>query len=102
MGLAEAETDVAPRAIRPLRALASVESGRKASWIFLNVLHAVLEAQGRAKKIHVILYNHVIHKSRVTVAWMAEFGHRLELHFLRSTAPVRTGSSGCGSTCTRT
>ena len=59
--------------------LVYVENNRKAGWIFLNPLRALLEASDRAETIHVILY--VIHKSRVTLARLAEFGHRLELHF---------------------
>jgi transposase len=40
-----------------------------------------------AETIHVILDNHIIHKSRVTLAWLAEFGARLRLHFLPPYCP---------------
>ena len=60
--------------------LVYVESDRKASWIFLNLLRALLDAYDRAETIHVILDNYVIHKSLVTQAWLAEFGGRLQLH----------------------
>ena len=59
-----------------------VEGERKTSWIFLNLLRALLEAYECTKTIHVILDNFITHKSRVTQAWLAEFGAWLELHFL--------------------
>ncbi len=67
--------------------LVYVEGDRNASWIFLNLLRALLETYDGAKRIHVILDNYVIHKSRVTQAWLAEFGDRLRLHFLPPYCP---------------
>lgn len=67
--------------------LVYVEADRKASWIFLNLLHALLETYDRAKTIHVILDNYIIHKSKVTMAWLAQFGDRLRLHFLPPYCP---------------
>jgi len=62
--------------------LVYVEGDRKASWIFLNLLRALVETYEDAETIHVILDNYIIHKSRVTQAWLAEFSDRLRLHFL--------------------
>lgn len=67
--------------------LVYVEGDRKASWIFLNLLRALLETYDRAERIHVILDNFIIHKSGVTQAWLAEFGERLHLHFLPPYCP---------------
>ncbi|HTP30400.1 MAG TPA: IS630 family transposase [Anaeromyxobacteraceae bacterium] len=67
--------------------LVYVEGDRKASWIFLNLLRALLEAYAGAETIHVILDNYIIHKSQVTQAWLAEFGDRLRLHFLPPYCP---------------
>ena len=67
--------------------LVYVEGDRKASWIFMNLLRALLETYDRAQTIHVILDNYIIHKSRVTQAWLAEFGERLRLHFLPPYCP---------------
>ena len=67
--------------------LVYVEGERKASWIFLNLLRALIETYGDAETIHVILDNYIIHKSRVTQAWLAEFGERLRLHFLPPYCP---------------
>lgn len=67
--------------------LVYVEGDRKASWIFINLLRALLEAYDRGETIHVILDNYIIHKSLVTRTWLAEFGARLRLHFLPPYCP---------------
>jgi transposase len=67
--------------------LVYVEGERKVSWLFLNLLRALLKAYQWAKTIHVILDNFIIHKSRVTQAWLAEFGARIRLHFLPPYCP---------------
>ena len=67
--------------------LVYVEGDRKASWIFLNLLRSLLDTYDRAERIHVILDNFIIHKSGVTQAWLAEFGERLQLHFLPPYCP---------------
>ena len=65
----------------------SEQGARKASWIFLNLLRALLETHDPAQAIHVILDNYIIHKSEVTQVWLAEFGDRLRLHFLPPYCP---------------
>ena len=67
--------------------LVYVEGDRKASWLFLNLLRALLASYRDAEKIHVILDNYIIHKSRVLLAWLAEFGSKLRLHFLPPYCP---------------
>ncbi len=67
--------------------LVYVEGERKASWLFLNLLRALLETYPAAETIHVILDNYIVHKSRGTRAWLAEFGARLRLHFLPPYSP---------------
>jgi transposase len=67
--------------------LVYVEGERKASGLFLNLLRALLATYARAATIHVILDNYIIHKSHLTRAWLAEFGHRLRLHFLPPYCP---------------
>ena len=67
--------------------LVYVEGDRKASWLFLHLLRALLESYAQAATIHVILDNYIIHKSRVTQAWLAEFGARLRPHFLPPYCP---------------
>lgn len=67
--------------------LVYVEGERKASWLFLNLLRALLETYDEVETIHVVLDNYIVHKSRVTRAWLAEFGARLRLHFLPPYCP---------------
>ena len=67
--------------------LVYVEGDRKVSWLFMNLLRALLETYDRTETIHVILDNYIIHKSRVTQAWLAEFGDRIRLHFLPPHCP---------------
>ena len=67
--------------------LVYVEGDRKASWLFLNLLRALLETYEDARIIHVILDNYIIHKSHVARAWMAEHGRRIRLHFLPPYCP---------------
>jgi transposase len=67
--------------------LVYVEGDRKVSGLFLNLLRALLAAYRWAKTIHVILDNFIIHKSRMTQAWLAEFGARIRLHFLPPYCP---------------
>ena len=69
------------------RRLIYVEGDRKASWLFLNLLRALLEACRGLRVIHLILDNYIIHKSQVTKAWLDEFGLRLQLHFLPPYCP---------------
>jgi transposase len=67
--------------------LVYVEGDRKASWLFLNLLRALLKAHRCAKSIHVILDNFIIHKSRIVRAWLVQFGARIRLHFLPPYCP---------------
>ena len=69
------------------RRLVYVEVDRKASWLFLNLLRALLESYVEADTIHVILDNYIIHKRRVALAWLAQSGDRLRLHFLPPYCP---------------
>ena len=70
--------------------LVYVEGDRKASWLFINLLRALLETYDRGETIHVILDNYIVHKSRVTRTWLAEFGDRLRLHLLPPYCPSET------------
>jgi len=61
--------------------LVYVEGDRRASWLFLNLLRALLEAYAGVRKPRVIRDIFIIHKSRVARAWLAEHGERLKPHF---------------------
>lgn len=75
-------------AFEPLHGrLVYVEGDRKVSWLFLHLLRALLDTYHGARTLHVILDNFIIHKSRVTKAWLAEFGTKIRLHFLPPYCP---------------
>ena len=61
--------------------LVYTEGDQKASWLFLNLLRALLDAYRWARKIHLILDNYIIHKSRIVQAWLAANGVKFQLHF---------------------
>jgi putative transposase len=63
------------------------ESLRKNSGLFLTLLELLTAAYRRAEKLHLILDNYIIHKSRQTLKWIAQFGHRIVLHFLPPYSP---------------
>ena len=67
--------------------LVYVEGDRKASWLFLNLLRALLDSYRWARTIHLILDNFIIHKSRVTQTWLCAHGAKLRLHFLPPYCP---------------
>lgn len=75
-------------AFEPLhQRLVYVEGTGKASWLFMNLLRALNEAYRGARTINIVLDNYIIHKSRVTRAWLAQFGTRVRLHFLPPYCP---------------
>jgi transposase len=69
------------------RKLVYVEGDRKASWLFLSLLRALLVAYRGMRTIHVILDNYVIHKSCIVKAWLAAHGARIQLQFLPPYCP---------------
>ena len=62
-------------------------SRKKNSSLFLWLLEKLRVSYRRAEKIHLILDNCIIHKSRQTLAWLRQFGSRLVLHFLPPYSP---------------
>lgn len=63
------------------------ESLRKNSTLFLALLEKLTTTYRRAEKLHLILDNYIIHKSRQTLKWIAQFGTRFALHFLPPYSP---------------
>ncbi len=64
-----------------------VEGDRKASWLFVRLLHLLASIYHRTRTIHLILDNYVIHKSRWVEKALRELGGRIELHFLPPYCP---------------
>jgi len=63
------------------------EGDQKRSWLFLNLLRALLRRYPRARVLHLILDNYIIHCSRIVKAALAEWGARIRLHFLPPYCP---------------
>jgi transposase len=64
-----------------------VVAERKNSELFLALVDALRRAYRRAKRIHLILDNFIIHKSRRTLSHLAGLGGRIVLHFLPPYSP---------------
>ena len=69
-----------------------VEHERKTTHLFLLMLERLVEVYSDAPKIHVILDNYVIHKTRTVQAWLkSDIGTRVQLHFLPPYCPCEMG-----------
>jgi transposase len=64
-----------------------VKGGRKTSRLFIDLLRKLLVEYADKTVIHVVLDNFIIHSSRQTRLWLAEFGHKFRLHFLPPYCP---------------
>lgn len=64
-----------------------VKGERKNSRLFIDLLKRLLAEYANKRVIHVILDNYVIHRSRQTKLWLAEFGGKFRLHFLPPYCP---------------
>lgn len=62
-------------------------SRSKNSDLYISLLDRLKAAYRRAEKLHLILDNCIIHKSRRTLAWLKQFGSRIEPHFLPPYSP---------------
>jgi len=67
---------------------------RKNSGLFIESLHLISNAYRRAKTIHLVLDNYVIHKSAKTKRALEEFGGRIQLHFLPPYSPEHNPIEG--------
>ena len=60
---------------------------RKNSKLFVDAIEVLRRAYRRAKTIHVVLDNYVIHKSRYTLHALEAIGDKIQLHFLPPYSP---------------
>ena len=60
---------------------------RKDSNLFIDSLHVIDDAYPRAKTIHLVLDNYIIHKSAKTKKALETFAGRIQLHFLPPYSP---------------
>ncbi len=64
-----------------------VVAERKNSDLFIALVEALRRAYRRARRIHLVLDNFIIHKSRKTLRALAETGGRVVTHFLPPYSP---------------
>jgi transposase len=64
-----------------------VKGERKTSRLFIDLLKKLLIEYADKTVIHVVLDNFIIHSSRQTRLWLAEFGQNFRLHFLPPYCP---------------
>ena len=64
-----------------------VRGERKTSRLFIDLLKRLLVEYADRAVIHVVLDNFIIHSSRQTRLWLAEFGQKFRLHFLPPYCP---------------
>lgn len=67
--------------------LVCVDGDRKAVWLFLNLLRALLRVYRSMRRIHLILDNYTIHKSLPVLAFLRTIGRKIQLHFLPPYCP---------------
>jgi transposase len=69
------------------RKLTWVEGNRKNSALFCSLVWRLLVDYRRARRIHIILDNYIIHSSKITQKYLAQFGDKVVLHFLPPYCP---------------
>ena len=64
-----------------------IRGRRKDSGLFIDFLHRLDEVYPQATRIHLVVDNYCIHKSKATRAELEALGGRIELHFLPPYCP---------------
>jgi len=64
-----------------------VEGDQKASWLFCKLLWRLASENPKAKRIHLVVDNYIIHKSKITQGVLESLGGRIVLHFLPPYCP---------------
>ena len=64
-----------------------VESKSKNSLIFCDNIDLIMECHSKASRVHIILDNYIIHKSKITQSRLEKYEGRLVLHFLPPYCP---------------
>ncbi len=72
---------------RATGAVVYAEGPRKTSRLFIELLDVVVRRYPRARRIHLIVDNYIIHKSKVTLAALRRHEDRIQVHFLPPFCP---------------
>lgn len=62
-------------------------SWRKNSEFFVDLLESLSKSYRKAVRLHLVLDNYIIHKSKLVTSWMQRFGSRIVMHFLPPYSP---------------
>jgi len=63
------------------------EGERKNSLLFVSLLESLVKRVKKSKKIHIILDNYIVHKSKITQAAITRLRNRIKFHFLPPYSP---------------
>ena len=63
------------------------EGSYKNSMLFIAMLERISAAYRKSARIHLILDNYIIHKSRVILQWLSKYGQGFVFHFLPPYSP---------------
>ena len=69
------------------RRVITVDGESKCSALFCALVWRVLAASPKARRVHFILDNYIIHSSKKTQRFLLQFGDRVALHFLPPYCP---------------
>jgi transposase len=64
-----------------------VEAASKSSALFCKLVWRLVADHPKAKRIHLVVDNYIIHSSKKTQRFLAQFGDRLVAHFLPPYCP---------------
>lgn len=64
-----------------------VAGEKKASDLFIALIHRLAEAYPKKRRIHLVVDNYIIHKSKKTQRALAKYGEKFVLHFLPPYCP---------------
>jgi transposase len=67
---------------------------RKNSDLFIDLLQLLNRSYRRPRKLHIVLDNYIIHKSKKTLQALAQLDGRIELHFLPPYSPEHNPIEG--------
>jgi transposase len=77
------------------RRLVTVDAPKKNSLLFCQLVEQLVAAYPRARRLHLILDNYIVHSSKITQRFLAMFGNRVVLHFLPPYSPDHNRIERC-------
>jgi transposase len=69
------------------RRITWADGASKRSTLFCALVERLVQDYPKARRIHIILDNYIIHSSKITQKFLAQYGERVQLHFLPPYCP---------------